>query len=149
MTACTAAHQAPLSVGFSRQGHWSGLPFVDIPFSAVFLRGGNLDTQIDSSDVHAQSKPLVRTQWLSATQEKEFQKKSDLLTFWPWNFCFQYCVRSEIFIFKPSSQFFFFFLMAILEANIAPYCMSSVLVQTVLLLLYHMLLNVSAYSHTI
>ena len=23
----TAAHQAPLSVGFSRQGYWSGLPF--------------------------------------------------------------------------------------------------------------------------
>ena len=24
---CTAAHQAPLSLGFSRQEHWSGLPF--------------------------------------------------------------------------------------------------------------------------
>ena len=23
----TVAHQAPLSVGFSRQGYWSGLPF--------------------------------------------------------------------------------------------------------------------------
>ena len=23
----TAAHQAPLSMGFSRQGYWSGLPF--------------------------------------------------------------------------------------------------------------------------
>ena len=23
----TAAHQAPPSLGFSRQGHWSGLPF--------------------------------------------------------------------------------------------------------------------------
>ena len=27
MTPWTAAHQAPLSVRFSRQGHWSGLPF--------------------------------------------------------------------------------------------------------------------------
>ena len=26
-TSQTAAHQAPLSLGFSRQGHWSGLPF--------------------------------------------------------------------------------------------------------------------------
>ena len=26
-TAQTAAHQAPLSLGFSRQEHWSGLPF--------------------------------------------------------------------------------------------------------------------------
>ena len=26
-TPWTAAHQAPLSMGFSRQGYWSGLPF--------------------------------------------------------------------------------------------------------------------------
>ena len=26
-TPWTAAHQAPLSLGFSRQEHWSGLPF--------------------------------------------------------------------------------------------------------------------------
>ena len=28
----TAAHQAPLSPGFSRQEHWSGLPFPSPPF---------------------------------------------------------------------------------------------------------------------
>ena len=27
MTPCTIAHQVPLSMGFSRQEHWSGLPF--------------------------------------------------------------------------------------------------------------------------
>ena len=27
MTQSTAAHQAPLSMGFSRQEYWSGLPF--------------------------------------------------------------------------------------------------------------------------
>ena len=27
----TAAHQAPLSLGFSRQEHWSGLPFPSLP----------------------------------------------------------------------------------------------------------------------
>ena len=27
VTPWTAAHQAPLSMGFSRQEHWSGLPF--------------------------------------------------------------------------------------------------------------------------
>ena len=27
MTPWTAAYQAPLSMGFSRQEHWSGLPF--------------------------------------------------------------------------------------------------------------------------
>ena len=28
VTPWTAAHQAPLSMGFSRQGYWSGLPFL-------------------------------------------------------------------------------------------------------------------------
>ena len=27
MTPCTVAHQAPLSMGFSRQDYWNGLPF--------------------------------------------------------------------------------------------------------------------------
>ena len=27
VTSWTVAHQAPLSMGFSRQGYWSGLPF--------------------------------------------------------------------------------------------------------------------------
>ena len=27
LTPWTGAHQAPLSMGFSRQEHWSGLPF--------------------------------------------------------------------------------------------------------------------------
>ena len=27
MTPCTVAHQAPLSMGFSTQEYWSGLPF--------------------------------------------------------------------------------------------------------------------------
>ena len=27
VTPWTVAHQAPLSMGFSRQEHWSGLPF--------------------------------------------------------------------------------------------------------------------------
>ena len=31
-----AAHQAPLFLGFSRQEHWSGLPFPS-PISAVFI----------------------------------------------------------------------------------------------------------------
>ena len=31
-TPCTMASQAPLSMGFSRQGHWSGLPF---PFPVI------------------------------------------------------------------------------------------------------------------
>ena len=104
----TVAHQAPLSMGFSRQGYWSGLPLVGISFSDVLLRR-NLDTQIDTRDVHTQSKTLVRTRCLSATREKGFQKKSDLLTFWPWNVCFQCCGKVEfLFLSHPDSFFFFF-----------------------------------------
>ena len=38
MILCTVAHQAPLSMGFSRQEHWSGLPFPpqgDLPNSGL------------------------------------------------------------------------------------------------------------------
>ena len=34
-TLWTVAHQAPLSMGFSRQEHWSGLPFP--PLQGIFL----------------------------------------------------------------------------------------------------------------
>ena len=35
VTLWTAAHQAPLSTGFSRQEYWSGLPFPSLTFAAV------------------------------------------------------------------------------------------------------------------
>ena len=50
--AWTVAHQTPLSMGFSRQGYWSGLLLIGISFSDVLLRRGNLDTQIDTSDAY-------------------------------------------------------------------------------------------------
>ena len=34
VTPCTIAHQASLSMGFSRQEYWSGLPF---PIQGIFL----------------------------------------------------------------------------------------------------------------
>ena len=42
-TLWTAAHQAPLSMGFSRQEYWSGLPF---PFPMT-----NLDSILKSRDI--------------------------------------------------------------------------------------------------
>ena len=48
----TAAHQAPLSLGFSRQEHWSGLPFpspVHKSESEVAQSGPTLSDQIDGS----------------------------------------------------------------------------------------------------
>ena len=45
----TVAHQAPLSVGFSRQEYWSGLPFPslgDVPDSGI--KPGSPALQADS-----------------------------------------------------------------------------------------------------
>ena len=49
MTPWTVAHQAPLSMGFSRQEYWSGLPFPspgDLPYPAIEPRSPAL--QADS-----------------------------------------------------------------------------------------------------
>ena len=53
-TPWTAAHQAPLSMGFSRQGYWSGLPFPfpgDLPDPGIepgsyALQTGSLPTEL-------------------------------------------------------------------------------------------------------
>ena len=48
-TPWTVAYQAPLSMGFSRQGYWSGLPFPspgDLPNPGIELRSPKL--QVDS-----------------------------------------------------------------------------------------------------
>ena len=39
-TAWTAAHQAPLSMGFSRQEYWSGVPLPSPFYALGFLKGG-------------------------------------------------------------------------------------------------------------
>ena len=46
-TPWTLAHQAPLSMGFSRQEHWSGLPFLppgDLPDPVIELESWALQT---------------------------------------------------------------------------------------------------------
>ena len=43
VTPQTAAHQVPLSLGFSRQEHWSGVPS---PSPEVLIKRENLDTDI-------------------------------------------------------------------------------------------------------
>ena len=48
-TSWAVAHQVPLSMGFSRQEYWSGLPFLspgDLPDPGMEL--GLLDWQVDS-----------------------------------------------------------------------------------------------------
>ena len=54
----TAAHRAPLSMGFSRQYYWSGLPFPspgDLPNPGIEPRSAAL--QVDSLPAEPQGKP--------------------------------------------------------------------------------------------
>ena len=56
------AHQAPQSVGFSRQEYWSGLPFPspgDLPVPGIEARSPAL--QADSSPSEIPGKPKRRT----------------------------------------------------------------------------------------
>ena len=57
----TAAHQAPLSMGFSRQEYWSGLPFPspgDLPDPGI--EPGSPALEADSLT----SEPLLTNMWI-------------------------------------------------------------------------------------
>ena len=58
-TPCTIAHPAPLSMGFSRQGYWSELPFPspgDLPNPGIKLRSPTL--QADALISEPPGKPI-------------------------------------------------------------------------------------------
>ena len=60
-TPWTVAHQAPLSMGFSRQEYWNGLPFpspANLPDPGIEPRSPAL--QVDSLPSEPPRKPLVR-----------------------------------------------------------------------------------------
>ena len=59
VTLWTAAHQAPLSIGFSRQEYWSGLPCPppgDLPNPEIESQSPAL--QADASPLHSRDAPL-------------------------------------------------------------------------------------------
>ena len=59
-TPWTVAYQAPLSMGFSRQEYWSGLPFpspVDLPDPGIKL--GSSALQVDSLPSELSGEPPV------------------------------------------------------------------------------------------
>ena len=63
VTPWTAAHQAPLSMGFSRQGYWSGLPFLspgDLPDPGI--EPGSPALQADSLPFELQGSPFLQQQ---------------------------------------------------------------------------------------
>ena len=58
MTPWTVAHQVPLSMGFSRQEYWSGLPFPspgDLPDSGI--EPGSSASQVDALPSEPPGKP--------------------------------------------------------------------------------------------
>ena len=62
VTSWTVAHQAPLSMGFSKQEYWSGLPFPspgDLPNPGIKPRSPVL--QVDSLPTEPPGKPTSRT----------------------------------------------------------------------------------------
>ena len=64
VTSWTVACQAPLSMGFSRQEYWSGLPFPspgDLPDPGIEPR--SLALQADSLPTELQGKPLGYACW--------------------------------------------------------------------------------------
>ena len=61
----TVAHQAPLSMGFSRQEHWSGLPFPspgDLPNQGIKPRSPALEA--DSYQLSHQGSPRI-PEWVA------------------------------------------------------------------------------------
>ena len=59
VTPCTASHQAPLSMEFSRQEYWSGVPFPSPGWVATVvgvIKGSNITWQVNVSDnIHRMS----------------------------------------------------------------------------------------------
>ena len=61
VTPCTVAHLAPLSMGFSRQEYWSGLPCPpsgDLPDPGIEPTSLNLHWQVGSLPLVPPAKPL-------------------------------------------------------------------------------------------
>ena len=61
-TPWTVAHQAPLSMGFSRQEYWSGLPFPspgDLPDPGI--EPGSPSLEADALTSEPPGKPIVMT----------------------------------------------------------------------------------------
>ena len=74
-TPWTAALQAPLSVRFSRQGYWSGLPFPfpgDLPNPGI--EPGSPAVQADSLPTELQGKPK---KWNNETEKKRANSTVD------------------------------------------------------------------------
>ena len=87
-TPWTVARQAPLSVGFSRPGYWSGLPFPppgDLPNPGIKPTSSALARGIFTTE--PLRKPSVCVKWINMryqyTQHSNIQKNSSKLLLFP------------------------------------------------------------------
>ena len=77
MTPWVTAHQAPLSMGFSRQEYWSGLPFPspgDLPDLGIEPRFP--EVQVDSSlseppGKECEKETMKNTTWTAASPSRD------------------------------------------------------------------------------
>ena len=72
MIPCIVAHQAPLSMEFSRQGYWSGLPFSspgDLPHPGT--ESGSPALQADPLLSEPPWKPLLSTNYTSIKKKSK------------------------------------------------------------------------------
>ena len=70
VTPWTTAHQAPLSMGFTRQEYWSGVPFPspgDLPSPGIELASPALHEYSLPAEPHSTSLPWLR-RWLSGKE---------------------------------------------------------------------------------
>ena len=64
VTLWTVAHQASLSMGFSRQEHWSGLACLPPgKFSHPGIKPVSLALQVDSSTAEPLGKPMIKSKY--------------------------------------------------------------------------------------
>ena len=76
-TPWTVAHQAPPSMGFSRQKHWSGLPFPsprDLPDPSIEPRSPAL--QADALTSEPPGKPIAKEAVIKTIPKKKKCKKA-------------------------------------------------------------------------
>ena len=74
MTPCTVAHQAPLSIEFSRQEYWSGLPFPSPDLPDPGIQPGSPELKADSLPSESpgklrqikKTKPMRKALWWAA-----------------------------------------------------------------------------------
>ena len=86
MTSWTAAYQAPLSLGFSRQEYWGGLPLPSPHFCLYAYKNlTNISQYLDIIFSESlQHVFLFDNRWKLRTESLIFYEESDSLIVWNW-----------------------------------------------------------------